>query len=63
MFEGMKWGCLLAAVFYILAWALSWIITCGIVALVCLIFSWEFSWLAATGIWLLICLIHSAVKK
>ena len=34
--------------------ALSWIVTCGIVALVCLCFGWAFNWAIATGIWLLL---------
>ena len=36
--------------------ALSWIITCGIVALVCLCFGWAFKWGIATGIWLILLL-------
>lgn len=36
--------------------ALSWIVTCGIVALVCLCFGWTFKWGIATGVWLLLLL-------
>lgn len=32
----------------------SWLITCGIVKLICLCFGLTFTWLIATGIWLLI---------
>lgn len=37
-------------------YALSWIITCGIVKLITLCFGWTFRWSIATGIWLLMCL-------
>lgn len=38
---------------------LSWIITCGLIALICLCFHWTFSWLTATGIWLVILILKS----
>ena len=37
----------------------SWIITCGLIALICLCFHWTFSWLTATGIWLVILILKS----
>ena len=43
----------------IIGYALSWIITCGIIKLITLCFGWAFSWLIATGIWLIICLAKS----
>ena len=39
-----------------LIFAASWIVTCGIVALICLCFGWAFSWGIATGIWLILLL-------
>ena len=39
-----------------LIYALSWIVTCGVVWLVTLCFGWTFKWSIATGIWLLILL-------
>jgi hypothetical protein len=42
-----------------LIYALSWIITCGLIALICLCFHWTFSWLTATGIWLVILILKS----
>lgn len=48
-------------------YAISWIITCGVVALICLCFGLEFKWLIATGIWLIILVLKSifqvTVKK
>lgn len=46
--------CLLA-----LAFGLSWIITCGLIALICFCFSWTFDWLIATGIWLVLIILRS----
>ena len=30
----------------------SFLVTCGIIKLICLCFAWTFSWKIATGIWL-----------
>lgn len=43
----------LALIIMLLVLALSWIVTCGIVYLICLCFNLTFSWLVASGIWLL----------
>lgn len=40
----------------IICFVLSWLVTCGLVWLVCKCFSLAFSWKIATGIWF-ICLI------
>lgn len=51
------------------AYALSWIVTVGIIKLITLCFGWTFDWLTATGIWLIICILrsvfshHTTVKK
>ena len=54
---------LLLAVVY----AISWIITCGIIKLITICFGLTFSWAIATGIWLILCLLKSVfsitVKK
>lgn len=42
-----------------LLYALSWIITCGLIWLICLCFHWTFNWLTATGIWLVILILKS----
>lgn len=35
----------------------SWVLTCGIIFLICLCFGWAFSFAIATGIWLIILLL------
>ena len=56
-------GCLLAGIVAILLYALSWIITVGIIKLITLCFGWTFSWLIATGIWLIMILLSAAFKS
>ena len=41
------------------AFALSWLLTCGIIKLICLCFGLTFSWLISTGIWLVMILLRS----
>lgn len=55
-------GCLIALGLYALGYALSWIITCGLIALVCFCFGLVFDWLIATGIWLIMCSLHAMFK-
>lgn len=55
-------GCLIGIVIFALVYALSWVITCGLVTLVCMCFGWEFSLLTATGIWLAACIIRALLK-
>lgn len=45
--------------FLLAIFAISWIITCGLIKLITLCFGWTFSWGTATGIWLLICIARS----
>lgn len=35
----------------------SWVLTCGIIFLICLCFGWAFDFAIATGIWLIILLL------
>lgn len=44
------------AIIVALIYALSWIVTCGIIWLVTLCFGWTFNWAIATGVWILILL-------
>ena len=37
-------------------YALSWIVTCGLIKLITLCFGWTFNWPIATGVWLLWCI-------
>ena len=54
MGKGCFWLILLILVF-----GLSWIITCGMIALVCLCFGWTFNWAIATGLWIVILILRS----
>lgn len=53
---GTGFGVLLAVV---AIYALSWIVTCGIVKLITMCFSLTFSWSIATGIWLIYILLKN----
>lgn len=41
----------------------SWLLTCGIIFLICLCFGWAFSFAIATGIWLILCLLGSVFSR
>ena len=60
---GIIIGILLLAIGY----AISWILTCGIIKLITICFGLTFSWAIATGFWLILCLLKSVfsvtVKK
>lgn len=43
-------------------YAVSWLVTCGIIYLITLCFSLEFTWLMATGVWLVILLLKGIFK-
>ena len=43
----------------VLAYGLSWVVTCGIIKLIAMCFGWTFKWSIATGIWLIICILRS----
>lgn len=51
-------GIIAALLIVITLFALSWIITCGIIKLITLCFGWTFSWPIATGIWLVMILLR-----
>ncbi len=57
----------LTALAIVVCYALSWLVTCGIIYLITLCFSLTFNWWVATGIWLIMCLLKSVftvnVKK
>ena len=52
-------GCILAALFIIFVYVLSWIATCGLIKLITLCFGWAFSWAIATGIWIVLVILES----
>ena len=56
-------SCLFTIGLLVLGCAISWGITCGLVALVCLCFDLTFSWLIATGVWAIACLLRSIFKQ
>lgn len=43
----------------VVGYGVSWLVTCGVFALICWCFGLEFSWLTATGMWL----IYRLLKK
>lgn len=48
---------LLVLAIVVIAFGLSWIITCGIIKLITLCFGWTFNWGIATGIWFMMMLL------
>lgn len=50
---------LIVALFFIFIYGISWILSCGIIKLICLCFGLKFKWSVATGIWLIMCLLQS----
>lgn len=49
----------IAILIMVAVYALSWIVTVGIIKLITLCFGWTFSWVTATGIWLIILILKS----
>ena len=59
-------GALMAILLLAIGYAISWLITCGIIKLITICFGLTFSWAIATGIWLILCLLKPfsvTVKK
>lgn len=52
----MAW--LIAFLMIAAVWAVSWLVTCGIIWLITLCFGWTFTWPMATGIWLVMMLLR-----
>lgn len=53
---------LVVILFLVVAYGLSWIVTCGIIKLITLCFGLTFKWSVATGIWLIICILKSILN-
>lgn len=51
--------CLVASILFLIALAISWGLTCGIIYLITLCFALTFDWFIATGIWLILVLVSS----
>ena len=54
---------LLTIIFLIVAFGVSWIVTCGVIKLITMCFGWQFKWSIATGIWLVMCLARTVFKN
>lgn len=52
-------GLLIIAALY----GVSWLISCGVIKLICLCFGWTFKWSIATGIWLIICFVKLMITS
>lgn len=52
--------CIFGALFFT---AISCLMTCGVVYLVCLCFGLEFSWKIAVGIWIILSILKSVFKS
>lgn len=48
-----------AILIFLAALIVSWLLTCGVIFLICLCFGWSYSFAIATGIWLIILLLKS----
>lgn len=59
----MKKYTFIAIIIFVALYALSWILTCGVIKLITLCFSIHFKWTIATGIWLIMCVVKSIFKK
>ena len=54
---------LFTIVFLVIAFGVSWIVTCGVIKLITMCFGWQFKWSIATGIWLVMCLARTVFKN
>ena len=55
-------GICLFLLIFMVNYGISWVITCGIYALICFCFHIEFNWLTATGVWLILMLMKTIFK-
>ena len=56
-------SCVFALLLTALGYAISWVITVGLIKLITICFGWTFSLLIASGIWLVLCILSSFFKK
>lgn len=52
-----------AILIFLAALIVSWLLTCGIIFLICLCFGFDFSFAIATGIWLILLLLGSVFGR
>lgn len=60
---GYTIGYMAAIAIALATFAVSWIITCGIIKLITMCFGWTFNWLISTGIWLIMFLVGSVFNR
>lgn len=58
-----KLAIIVVIIIIILAYAISWIATCGIIKLITLCFGLTFKWSISTGIWLALILAKTVFKQ
>lgn len=58
-----KVGCATAIVIVLIVAGISWVVTSGIIWLICWLIGWDFSIKVATAIWLVMMLIYGSFSK
>lgn len=58
-----KVGCATAIVIFLIAAGITWVVTSGIIWLICWLIGWDFSIKVATAIWLVMMLIDGSFSK
>lgn len=58
-----KVGCATAIVIFLIAAGITWVVTSGIIWLICWLIGWDFSIKVATAIWLVMMLIYGIFSK
>lgn len=61
--QGMGTAALIVALFLVFVCGISWLISCGLIYLICLCFDLQFKWSIATGIWLIVCISQLICSK
>ena len=56
-------GCTTMIVIFLIAAGISWVVTSGIIWLICWLIGWNFSIKVATAIWLVMMLIYGIFSK
>ena len=54
--EGFGLSIIIGLLIVVFLYALSWLVTCGLIKLITMCFGWAFKWPIATGIWLILCI-------
>ena len=54
---------LLTIILLVVAFGVSWMVSCGVIKLITMCFGWQFKWSIATGIWLVMCLARTVFNN